>query len=94
MTLVLPDLYDTSGNTGGAENSVAFWSLYSSGSYGSTGIASEGIGSKPIPMSAYEKIFLGWSDYTVIGYGQKASVKLGPSNYTTKQAQQLGFIAA
>jgi immune inhibitor A len=87
--LGLPDLYDTSGNTGGAENSVAFWSLYSSGSYGSTGIASEGIGSKPIPMSAYEKIFLGWSDYTVIDYGQKASVKLGPSNYTTKQAQQL-----
>lgn len=87
--LGLPDLYDTSGNTGGAENSVAFWSLYSSGSYGNTGIPAEGIGSKPIPMSAYEKIFLGWSDYTVIGYGQKASVKLGPSNYTTKQAQQL-----
>ena len=87
--LGLPDLYDTSGNTGGAENSVAFWSLYSSGSYGSTGNPSDGIGSKPIPMSAYEKIFLGWSDYTVVGYGQKASVKLGPSNYTTKQAQQL-----
>lgn len=87
--LGLPDLYDTSGNTGGAENSVAFWSLYSSGSYGSTGNAADGIGSKPIPMSAYEKIFLGWSDYTVIDYKQKASVKLGPSNYTTKQAQQL-----
>jgi immune inhibitor A len=87
--LGLPDLYDTSGNTGGAENSVAFWSLYSSGSYGSTGNPAEGIGSKPIPMSAYEKIFLGWSDYTVVDYGQKASVKLGPSNYTTKQAQQL-----
>ncbi len=87
--LGLPDLYDTSGNTGGAENSVAFWSLYSSGSYGNTGIASEGIGSKPIPMSAYEKIFLGWSDYTILDYGQQASVKLGPSNYTTKQAQQL-----
>ena len=40
-------------------------------------------------MSAYEKIFLGWSDYTVVGYKQKASVRLGPSNYTTKQAQQL-----
>ena len=87
--LGLPDLYDTSGNTGGAENSVGFWSLYASGSYGNTGIASEGIGSKPIPMSAYEKIFLGWSDYTVVGYGQRASVKLGPANYTTKQAQQL-----
>jgi len=87
--LGLPDLYDTSGNTGGAENSTAFWTLYSSGSYGSTGNAADGIGSKPVPMSAYEKIYLGWSDYTLLGYGQKASVKLGPSNYTTKQAQQL-----
>ncbi len=87
--LGLPDLYDTSGNTGGAENSVAFWSLYSSGSYGSTGNPADGIGSKPIPMSAYEKIFLGWSNYSVVGYGQKASLKLGPANANTKQAQQL-----
>lgn len=87
--LGLPDLYDTSGNTGGAENSTGFWTLYSSGSYGSTGIPADGIGSKPIPMSAYEKIFLGWSNYQIVGYGQKASVKLGPSNYNTKQAQQL-----
>ena len=87
--LGLPDLYDTSGNTGGAENSVAFWSLYSSGSYGNDGRPENGIGSKPIPMSAYEKIFLGWSDYTIVGYGQQASIKLGPSNFTTKQAQQL-----
>ena len=27
--LGLPDLYDTSGNSGGAENSVGFWSLMS-----------------------------------------------------------------
>ncbi|TFH34421.1 MAG: M6 family metalloprotease domain-containing protein [Anaerolineales bacterium] len=87
--LGLPDLYDTSGNTGGAENSVGFWSLYASGSYGNTGIASEGLGSKPIPMSAYEKIFLGWSNYEVVGYGQKASTKLGPASTNTKQAQQL-----
>ena len=30
--LGLPDLYDTSGNTGGAENSTGFWTLMSSGS--------------------------------------------------------------
>ena len=29
--LGLPDLYDTSGNVGGAENSTGFWTLYSSG---------------------------------------------------------------
>ncbi len=52
-------------------------------------MAAEGIGSKPIPMSAYEKIFLGWSNYEVVGYGQKASVKLGPASANTKQAQQL-----
>lgn len=87
--LALPDLYDTSGNTGGAENSTGFWTLMSSGSYGNSGIAEEGIGSKPIPMSAYEKIFLGWSNVEVVGPGQTASTKLGPSNYNTKQAQAL-----
>jgi immune inhibitor A len=87
--LGLPDLYDTSGNTGGAENSTGFWTLYSSGSYGSTGKPQDGIGSKPIPMSAYEKIFLDWSNYQVVSAGQKASVKLGPANANTKQAQQL-----
>ncbi|HEY2815971.1 MAG TPA: immune inhibitor A domain-containing protein [Casimicrobiaceae bacterium] len=87
--LGLPDLYDTSGNTGGAENSTGFWTLYSSGSYGSTGLPADGIGSKPIPMSAYEKIFLDWSNYQVVGYKQPASVKLGPASANTKQAQQL-----
>ena len=87
--LDIPDLYDTSGNTGGAENSTGFWTLMSSGSYGSTGVANEGIGSTPVPMSAYEKIFLGWSNFEVVEYGQKASVRLGPSNASTKQAQHL-----
>ncbi len=48
--LGLPDLYDTSGNTGGAENSTGFWTLYSSGSYGSSGIPADGIGTKPVHM--------------------------------------------
>ena len=87
--LGLPDLYDTSGNTGGAENSTGFWTLYSSGSYGSSGKPEDGIGTEPIPMSAYEKIFLGWSNYEVVPYGASASVKLGPATSNTKQAQQL-----
>src|SRR5512138_2758913 len=90
--LGLPDLYDTSGNTGGAENSTGFWTLYSSGSYGSTGQPADGIGSKPIPMSAYEKIFLGWSNYQLVLPHQSASLKLGPANANTKQAQQLVVI--
>jgi immune inhibitor A len=87
--LGLPDLYDTSGNTGGAENSTGFWTLYSQGSYGSSGRPADGIGSSAVPMSAYEKIFLGWSNFQVVGYGKQASVKLGPANFNTKQAQQL-----
>jgi immune inhibitor A len=87
--LGLPDLYDTSGNTGGAENSTGFWTIMSSGSYGSTGVPADGIGSKPIHMGAYEKIFLGWSNYEVYNYNQKASTKLGPAETNTKQAQQL-----
>jgi immune inhibitor A len=87
--LGLPDLYDTSGNVGGAENSTGFWTLYSQGSYGSTGIPADGIGSKPIHMSAYEKLFLGWSHYAVVNYDQKAEVILGPAEYNTKAAQHL-----
>jgi immune inhibitor A len=87
--LGLPDLYDTSGNTGGAENSTGFWTLYSSGSYGSSGKAADGIGSKPIHMSAYEKLFLGWSNYKVVDHTQKAAVKMGPAEYNTKWSQQL-----
>lgn len=87
--LGLPDLYDTSGNTGGAENSTGFWTLYSSGSYGASGKPADGIGTKPTHMSAYEKLFLGWSNYQVVNYDQKAEVKLGPAEYNTKWAQQL-----
>jgi immune inhibitor A len=87
--LGLPDLYDTSGNTGGAENSTGFWTLYSSGSYGASGKPADGIGTKPIHMSAYEKLYLGWSNSKVVNYNQKAEVKLGPAEYNTKWAQQL-----
>jgi immune inhibitor A len=87
--LGLPDLYDTSGNVGGAENSTGFWTLYSSGSYGSTGNPADGIGSKPIDMSALEKIQLGWSNYALVDYRQQASIKLGPAEANTKQAQQI-----
>jgi len=87
--LGLPDLYDTSGNSGGAENSTAFWTLMSSGSYGSTGRPEDGIGTKPIPMGAWEKLQLGWLNYQVVQAGATANTKLGPASYNTKQAQAL-----
>jgi immune inhibitor A len=87
--LGLPDLYDTSGNTGGAENSTGFWTLMSSGSYGNTGRPEDGIGTKPIHMGAWEKLQLGWLDYKAYAPGAKAAVRLGPSTATTKQTQAL-----
>jgi len=87
--LGLPDLYDTSGNTGGAENSTGFWTLYSSGSYGSSGKPKDGIGTKPTHMSALEKIMLGWSNLQTLNFGDDAIVKLGPAEFNTIDAQQL-----
>ena len=88
--LGLPDLYDTSGNVGGAENSTGFWTLYSSGSYGSSGVPADGLGSKPIPMSALREDL---PRLVELSGGRRplslASPKLGPANANTKQAQQL-----
>src|SRR6478735_4012777 len=88
--LGLPDLYDTSGNTGGAENSTGFWTLYSSGSYGSSGKPKDGIGTEPVHMSAYEKLYLGWSNYEVVNYqGPRTRINMGPAEYNTTRTQQL-----
>ena len=87
--LGLPDLYDTSGNSGGAENSTAFWTLMSAGSYGNSGEPADGIGTKPIHMGAWEKLQLGWLEYEVVAPGATANTKLGPSTANTRQAQAL-----
>jgi immune inhibitor A len=87
--LGLPDLYDTSGNSGGAENSTGFWTLMSSGSYGNTGRPEDGIGTKPMHMGAWEKLQLGWLNYEAYAPGAHASTKLGPSTANTKQAQAI-----
>ena len=87
--LGLPDLYDTSGNSGGAENSTAFWSLMSSGSYGSSGRPEDGTGTEPMHMGAWEKLQLGWLNHETVAPGAKVSTKLGPAEANTKQAQAL-----
>jgi immune inhibitor A len=94
--LGLPDLYDTSGNTGGAENSTAFWTLMSSGANIGDG-SPNGIGDAPTDMGVWEKFQLGWLDaqggkgpfYQVAFAGQKVDFKLGPNNGATMQAQAL-----
>ena len=81
--LGLPDLYDTSGNTGGAENSTGFWTLMSSGANIGDG-GPEGIGDDPTDLGAWEKLQLGWLDYDTAVAGKKSEHKLGPAEFATK----------
>ena len=85
--LDLPDLYDTSGNTCGSacENSTGFWTLMSSGSYGSDGTID--IGSRPTHMGVWEKLQLGWLNYDVASAGSKSEHDVGPAATNTKKAQ-------
>jgi immune inhibitor A len=72
--LGLPDFYDT--NAG--ENGTAFWTLMSSGSWMNDG--TEDIGTKPDYMGPWEKLQLGWLDYSVVSEGEDLpSTALAPS---------------
>ena len=82
--LGLPDHYDT---TSQAENSSAFWTIMSSGSY--LGDGTTDIGSRPSDMSAWDKLQLGWLNYDVAYAGERSNHRLGPAELTTKAAQAL-----
>jgi immune inhibitor A len=84
--LGLPDEYDTNGNVGNAENSTAWWTPWSQGSYGTV---TNDLGSAPVDATAWEKIVLGWSNYEVAFAGAQSSHKLSASEVNTKQAQAL-----
>lgn len=71
--LGLPDLYDTAGG----ENSSSFWTLMSSGSW--LGDGTEDIGTTPNYMGPWEKLQLGWLDYSVVNPGESGSVTLSPA---------------
>ena len=75
--LELPDLYDTSGNQGGAENSVGFWSLMSQSR--GTLPKDDGIGDRPMPMGAWDKFQLGWLDYDAFRTGDHGTTKIRPA---------------
>ena len=75
--LGLPDLYDTSGNTGGAENSVGFWSLMSQSR--GTLPRDDGIGDRPTPMGAWDKFQLGWLDYDTVRAGDSGTYRVRPA---------------
>lgn len=72
--LGLPDYYDTQGG----DNSTAFWTLMSSGSWLNRGGAA--IGTVPGYMGPLEKAQLGWLDYQVVPFGKTSTPILGPAN--------------
>ncbi|XVU28634.1 immune inhibitor A domain-containing protein [Actinoplanes sp. CA-054009] len=69
--LGLPDLYDTAGG----DNGTGFWTLMSAGSW--LGRGAPTIGSTPGYMGAWEKIFLGWSNFVTVKPGKSQYVTLG-----------------
>ena len=72
--LGLPDFYDTNGG----ENSTSFWTLMSSGSWLNHG--KEDIGTTPGYMGPWEKLQLGWLDYSVVNPGTTdAAFTLSPA---------------
>jgi immune inhibitor A len=74
--LGLPDYYDTAGG----ENSTAFWTLMSSGSWlGHGDEANEGIGTTPGLMGPEEKLFLGWLDHRDVALGASGTFQLDPA---------------
>ena len=82
--LGLPDFYDTAGG----ENSTAFWTLMSSGSWMNHG--GDDIGTTPNHMGPWEKLQLGWLDYSVVDQGESGSFTLSPAAVqTTGQDQAL-----
>lgn len=63
--LGLPDLYDYQYEAAG----VGFFSLMDSGSYGGPGFD----GSRPVPLTAWERSVLGWITYETLEYGSQLS---------------------
>ena len=82
--LGLPDHYDT---TGDGENSTAFWTLMSSGSW--LGRGKDAIGDLPGDFNAWDKLQLGWLDYDTAKAATKSKHKLGVAEYNTKNKQAL-----
>jgi immune inhibitor A len=77
-----PDYYDTSG---AGDNSIEHWSLMAQSRLGDKG--DQAIGTKPGDLGAAEKFNLGWLDYEVVPAGQTRTLKLGPSEYNSREAQ-------
>ncbi|WP_203785311.1 immune inhibitor A domain-containing protein [Paractinoplanes rishiriensis] len=80
--LGLPDDYDTSG---GGDNNSEYWTLMAQSRLGAAG--DQAIGTKPGDLGAWNKLQLGWLNYTTVKAGKKKLVNLGPEEYNTKKPQ-------
>jgi immune inhibitor A len=82
----LPDEYDTSY---AGEAPSTWWTIMSQGSYGNDG--KNGIGNRPVDFNAWDKLQLGWLNYTTVDPfpqpGRGTEVRLGPEEYNTRNPQ-------
>jgi immune inhibitor A len=83
--LGLPDEYDRTGVTGNPENPVAWWTIMSQSRVSKPG--DNAIGDRAADFGAWDKLQLGWLDYTTVQAGQNKTIALGPHEYNSKKAQ-------
>ena len=83
--LNLPDEYAS-----GGENSTAWWTLMSQGSYGT--VNGQDLGSAPTHMSVWDKFqlgFIGPNEYQVAFAGDSGTYNLGPAESKNKKTQAI-----
>ena len=87
--LGLPDEYDTSGNTGGAENSTGFWTIWSQRLVRQQRRSGRGHRRPAVRHERLGQVFSSaGSNYEIVDPGRRRrSIKLGPAEANTKQAQ-------
>jgi immune inhibitor A len=84
--LGLPDEYAGSG-----ENSTAWWTLMSQGSYGT--VNDQDLGSAPTHFNAWDKFQLGFLDnYTVAFAGDSGKFDLGVAEFNSKKPQAMFIV--
>nr|WP_296074728.1 immune inhibitor A domain-containing protein [uncultured Actinoplanes sp.] len=81
--LGLPDDYDT---TGLGDNSNEYWTLMAQSRLNAAG---EPLGTRPGDMGAWNKLQLGWLNYTAVKAGEKKLVNLGPEEYNSTKPQAI-----
>jgi immune inhibitor A len=78
--LDLPDHYDTAGG----QNGVEWWTLMAQSRLSDE---DEPIGTRPGDLSAWDKLQLGWLNYTVTNPGESRTIRLGPHEFNTRNPQ-------